>query len=97
GGTEPMLHQQPPRTRHATIRRRTAAGIATVLLGALGLSGATTTAWAGPGDSGGSGDPVTDLGVAMVAPNVRLSAVDVLEDGTPVAYVFSDGEPVSLT
>ncbi|MPV36468.1 NHL repeat-containing protein [Georgenia subflava] len=37
-----------------------------------------------------------DLGVAMRAPNVRLSDVDVLADGTPVAYVFSDGEPVSF-
>lgn len=39
---------------------------------------------------------LTDLGVAMHAPNVRLSDVDVLADGTPVAYVFSDGEPVSF-
>ncbi|GAA4430676.1 hypothetical protein GCM10023169_34380 [Georgenia halophila] len=39
---------------------------------------------------------ITDLGVAMHAPNVRLSDVDVLADGTPVGYLFSDGEPVSF-
>ena len=39
----------------------------------------------------------TDLGVAMEAPNVRLSDVDVLADGTPVGYLFSDGEPVSFS
>ncbi|WP_175477197.1 hypothetical protein [Ruania alba] len=39
---------------------------------------------------------MSDLGVAMQAPNVRLSDVDVLADGTPVAYLFSDGEPVSF-
>ena len=37
-----------------------------------------------------------DLGVAMRAPNVRLSDVGTLPDGTPVAYLFSDGEPVSF-
>ena len=92
-----MRHQPPTHTRHDTIRQRAAACLTTVLLGALGLSGATTAAWAGPDGNDVSDDPVTDLGVAMVAPNVRLSAVDVLADGTPVAYVFSDGEPVSLT
>lgn len=39
---------------------------------------------------------ITDLGVAMQSINVRLSAVGELEDGTPVGYLFSDGEPVSL-
>jgi len=43
----------------------------------------------------GEGD-VEDLGVAMQAPNVRLSDVGTLSDGTPVAYLFSDGEPVSF-
>lgn len=39
---------------------------------------------------------VTDLGVAMSSINVRLSAVGELADGTPVGYLFSDGNPVSL-
>jgi len=41
-------------------------------------------------------EQVTDLGVAMQSINVRLSAVGELADGTPVGYLFSDGEPVSL-
>ncbi|HEX6681943.1 MAG TPA: hypothetical protein VF062_04080 [Candidatus Limnocylindrales bacterium] len=39
---------------------------------------------------------VEDLGVAMYTPNVRLATSDVLADGTPLAYVFSDGRPVSF-
>lgn len=39
---------------------------------------------------------ITDLGVAMQSVNVRLSDVGELADGTPVAYLFSDGEPVSF-
>ncbi|WP_166349602.1 hypothetical protein [Phytoactinopolyspora limicola] len=39
---------------------------------------------------------VEDLGVAMYTPNVRLGATDTLPDGTPVAYMFSDGNPVSF-
>ncbi|WP_193312755.1 carbohydrate binding domain-containing protein [Georgenia subflava] len=39
---------------------------------------------------------ITDLGPAFYSPNVRLAEVDVLADGTPLAYVFSDGQPVSL-
>ncbi len=39
---------------------------------------------------------VTDLGTAFHSPNVRLAETDVLSDGTPVGYVFSDGEPVSF-
>src|SRR5699024_2573177 len=39
---------------------------------------------------------VTELGVAMAWINVRLSAVGELADGTPVGYLFSDGNPVSL-
>src|SRR5690625_20259 len=41
-------------------------------------------------------EQVTDLGVAMQSINVRLSAVGELADGTPVGYLFSDGNPVSL-
>lgn len=39
---------------------------------------------------------IEDLGPAFYSPNVRLADVDVLSDGTPVGYVFSDGEPVSF-
>jgi hypothetical protein len=39
---------------------------------------------------------ITDLGVAMHTLNVRLSGVGELADGTPVGYIFSDGEPVSF-
>ncbi|GAA4288047.1 tachylectin-related carbohydrate-binding protein [Georgenia daeguensis] len=39
---------------------------------------------------------VTDLGPAFYSPNARIAETDVLADGTPVAYVFSDGQPVSL-
>ncbi|WP_345217766.1 carbohydrate binding domain-containing protein [Georgenia halophila] len=38
----------------------------------------------------------TDLGAAFYSPNVRMAEVDVRADGTPVAYVFSDGQPVSF-
>lgn len=44
----------------------------------------------------GAAGEVSDLGVAMSAINVRLSAVGELVDGTPVGYLFSDGNPVSL-
>ncbi|HIZ35887.1 MAG TPA: hypothetical protein H9815_08920 [Candidatus Ruania gallistercoris] len=40
---------------------------------------------------------VEELGVAFYSPNVRLAATDVLADGTRVGYLFSDGQPVSLT
>lgn len=40
---------------------------------------------------------VEDLGPAFYSPNVRLADTDVLADGTPVGYLFSDGQPVSLT
>lgn len=40
---------------------------------------------------------VDELGVAFYSPNVRLAATDLLADGTRVGYLFSDGEPVSLT
>src|SRR5690625_3435831 len=40
---------------------------------------------------------ITDLGVAMYTANVRLGAADVLPDGTPVGYLFSNGTPLSLT
>jgi len=61
-------------------------------------------AFADPGDdpaeqtAGQTSAPgqVTDLGVAMSSINVRLSAVGELADGTPVGYLFSDGNPVSL-
>jgi hypothetical protein len=45
-----------------------------------------------------SGGPleIEDLGTAFYSPNVRLADVDVLADGTPVGYVFSDGQPVSF-
>lgn len=39
---------------------------------------------------------ITDLGPAFYSPNVRMAETDVLADGTPVAYVFSDGQPVSF-
>ncbi|NDL59866.1 hypothetical protein [Phytoactinopolyspora mesophila] len=44
----------------------------------------------------GEGAVVEDLGIAMSTPNVRLGATDVLPDGTPVGYLFSDGNPVSF-
>lgn len=40
---------------------------------------------------------ITDHGVAMYTPNVRLADVGVLADGTPVGYLFNDGHPVSLS
>src|SRR5699024_10078416 len=40
---------------------------------------------------------VEELGVAFYSPNVRLATTDVLADGTRVGYLFSDGQPVSLT
>lgn len=40
---------------------------------------------------------VEEVGVAFYSPNVRLAEEDVLADGTRVGYLFSDGEPVSLT
>ncbi|WP_147915931.1 hypothetical protein [Ruania zhangjianzhongii] len=39
---------------------------------------------------------ITDLGVAMYTANVRLGRADVLPDGSAVAYVFNNGEPLSL-
>jgi len=39
---------------------------------------------------------ITDLGPAFYSPNARMAETDVLADGTPVAYVFSDGQPVSF-
>lgn len=39
---------------------------------------------------------IDDLGPAFYSPNVRLAEVDVLADGTPVGYLFSNGEPVSF-
>lgn len=40
---------------------------------------------------------VTDHGVAMHTPNVRFAEATVLSDGTPVGYLFNDGEPVSMS
>ena len=40
---------------------------------------------------------VVDHGVAMHTPNVRFAEATVLSDGTPVGYLFNDGEPVSMS
>jgi hypothetical protein len=53
------------------------------------------TALGSPG-AAAEGGTIEDLGVAMRSPNVRLATMDVLADGTPVAYAFSDGQPVSF-
>lgn len=76
--------------------------LAAVSVGALaaglgtGLPAGATTGTA-PAPAVATDGESTDLGVAMEAPNVRLSDVDVLADGTPVGYLFSDGEPVSFS
>ncbi|MGO1566384.1 MAG: hypothetical protein ACTHXC_00030 [Brachybacterium sp.] len=70
-----------------------AAGIALVA-GTAGTASAEE-APAPPPQPAAAGE-VTDLGVAMSSINVRLSAVGELADGTPVGYLFSDGNPVSL-
>ncbi|HLS25142.1 MAG TPA: hypothetical protein VK063_04635 [Beutenbergiaceae bacterium] len=78
-------------------------GLIATLSAALALGAGATTAHAtlqaaapqGAQDVHDEGE-VTDLGVAMQSVNVRLSAVGELSDGTPVAYLFSDGEPVSF-
>lgn len=49
-----------------------------------------------PVEQASAAGDVTDLGVAMSSINVRLSAVGELADGTPVGYLFSDGNPVSF-
>src|SRR5690625_110533 len=67
--------------------------VTALLAAALPLAPATAAAATSPASGE---EPVTDLGVAMQAPNVRLSDVGTLADGTPVAYLFSDGEPVSF-
>lgn len=40
---------------------------------------------------------ITDHGVAMHTPNVRMADATVLDDGTPVGFLFNDGNPVSLS
>ncbi|WP_026876013.1 hypothetical protein [Jiangella gansuensis] len=87
----------PSRTRP----RRALGLLALVVAAALGgLTFAVPAGGAGPAAAPPPPPPATgtveNLGVAMRAPNVRLSDVDVLADGRPVAYLFSDGEPVSF-
>lgn len=65
------------------------------LIGAFLAGIMAATALATPGTAAPPGT-VEDLGAAMFSPNVRLAAADVLADGTPVAYEFSDGRPVSF-
>lgn len=83
--TSPPLRSRP--------RHRAGPLVAALLGAALLLAPATAAAATSPASGE---EPVTDLGVAMQAPNVRLSDVGTLADGTPVAYLFSDGEPVSF-
>lgn len=76
------------------MRRGLVATAGTALAVGLAFTPATATPGsAGPSTSGGQ---TTDLGVAMHSVNVRLSGVGELDDGTPVGYLFSDGEPVSF-
>lgn len=83
---------------HRPARALARAGMATAASAALVFSAALAPAQAGaPAPAEPQDDEqVTDLGVAMQSINVRLSAVGELGDGTPVGYLFSDGEPVSL-
>ena len=90
-------HLMPPPAPLRTSRAALAAAGAGVLVATLGgAASAAPAAPPGPGTTIASADRITDLGVAMQAPNVRLSDVDVLDDGTPVGYLFSDGEPVTF-
>lgn len=84
-------HRPPVRP----VRAAVIGGMAAVLLTA---TAGTATAEDVPDVAQESTAPgqVTDLGVAMSSINVRLSAVGELADGTPVGYLFSDGNPVSL-
>ncbi|WP_166354061.1 hypothetical protein [Phytoactinopolyspora limicola] len=79
--------------------RRTSERVTITALSAALLGAALAFAPANPPVAAAQpepGDRVTDLGVAMYAPNVRLSDIGELADGTPVGYLFSDGEPVSF-
>lgn len=64
--------------------------------GAASADSESTPADQASADQAPAAEQVTDLGVAMASINVRLSAVGELADGTPVGYLFSDGNPVSL-
>lgn len=87
-----------PRSGSQALARPLRAALVGGAVAAL-VMGATVSSAAGeepaPVPASASGE-VTDLGVAMSAINVRLSAVGELADGTPVGYLFSDGNPVSL-
>ncbi|MEV5764932.1 hypothetical protein AB0L34_10200 [Micromonospora sp. NPDC052213] len=82
------------------IRRR---ALLALLLGAAVLAALTGPAHASPvpetsGTAAAQHDPMAefvDLG-SMYTANVRLAAMDVRPDGTPVVYGFSDGTPVSF-
>jgi len=89
----------PPRRHTRPARALAVPALGAVLaLGTLALApaagGATPTE--SPAPPPPAAGTFEDLGVAMRAPNVRLSDVGTLTDGTPVAYLFSDGEPVSF-
>lgn len=71
------------------------------LVGALLAAIVAASALSAPATAGSTAGStaagsIEDLGPAMYSPNVRLAATDVLADGTPVAYAFSDGRPVSF-
>lgn len=86
-----------PRTRGTRITAAPAVGAVLALASlTLGPTAGGATPAEAPAPLPPAEGTFEDLGVAMRAPNVRLSDVDVLADGTPVAYLFSDGEPVSF-
>lgn len=76
--------------------RMAVAGAASVALVAGGVGTASAEEAPAPPPQPAAVGEVSDLGVAMSSINVRLSAVGELADGTPVGYLFSDGNPVSL-
>lgn len=87
-------HRSRSRTPASPLRAALISGA----VAALVMSAGAASADSGPAsaEQAPAAEQVTDLGVAMASINVRLSAVGELADGTPVGYLFSDGNPVSF-